>query len=81
MGLHRHERLFLTFLLRHLLIGVAGAFIFGLTLLGLDLFDLRTLIFGSDQPLLYSLLLFFGLFVTFGSVAMGIGVMTIGDDD
>ena len=81
MGLHRHERLFLSFLLRHLLIGVAGALAFGLALLGLDLFDLRTLILGSDQPILFSLLLFFGLFVTFGSVAMGIGVMTIGDDD
>lgn len=81
MGLHRHERLFLTFLLRHLLIGVAGALTFGLALLGLDLFGLRTLILQSDQPFLFSLLLFFGLFVTFGSVAMGIGIMTIGDDD
>lgn len=81
MGLQRHERIFLGFLLRHLLIGVAGALAFGLALLGLNLFDLRTLILGSDQPVLFAGLLFFGLFVTFGSVAMGIGVMTIGEDD
>ena len=81
MGLHRHERIFIGFLLRHLLIGVAGALAFGTALLGLDLFNLRTLIVGSDQPVLFGLLLFFGLFVTFGSVAMGIGIMTIDSDE
>ena len=81
MGLRRHERVFIIFLLRHLLIGVAGALAFGTALLSLDLFSLRTLIFGSDEPFLFGLLLFFGLFVTFGSVAMGIGIMTIDNDE
>ena len=81
MALHRHERIFIVFLLRHLLIGVAGALAFGMALLGLDLFNLRTLIVGSDEPVLFGLLLFFGLFVTFGSVAMGIGIMTIDSEE
>ena len=79
--MHRHERIFIRFLLRHLLIGIVGALAFGIALLGLDMFQIRTLILGSDQPVMFVLLLFFGLIVTFGSVAMGIGVMTIGDDN
>jgi hypothetical protein len=79
--LQPHERRAVGFLLRHLLYGTVGGFVFGGALLWLDFADLRTLIGNSDNPLLYGFMLFFGLFVTFGSVGMGAGVMALGGDD
>jgi hypothetical protein len=78
MPLQPHERHAIGFLLRHLTFGSAGGAAFGAALLALDFARLRTLIFTADQPLLWLLLMFFGLFVTFGSVGMGVGIMTIG---
>ena len=80
MPLQPHERVAIGFLLRHLAFGSVGGFVFGGALLAVDLAGLRTLIFNADEPLLWLLLLFFGLFVTFGSVGMGVGIMTIGRD-
>jgi len=79
--LQPHERRAVGFLLRHLLYGTVGGFVFGAALLWLDFADLRTLIGNSDNPLLYGFMLFFGLFVTFGSAGMGVGVMALGGDD
>ena len=81
MPLLPHERVAIRFLLRHLAFGCTGGLVFGGMLLALDLAGLRTLMFGADEPLLWLLLMFFGLFVTFGSVGMGVGIMTIGRDD
>jgi hypothetical protein len=81
MPLLPHERTAIGFLLRHLAFGTAGGLAFGTALLALDFARLRTLIFGADQPLLWLFLMFFGLFVTFGSVGMGVGIMTIGRGD
>lgn len=74
-----HDFTMLRFLIRHLLYGIAGGLVFGGGLLLLDFADLYSLISGSQEPLLWLLLLFFGLFATFGSVAMGVGVMSLGD--
>ncbi len=79
--LQPHERQALGFLLRHLCHGTVGGFVFGGMLLWLDFASLRTLIATSDNPLLYGFMLFFGLFVTFGSVGMGVGVMSLTDEE
>ena len=78
MPLLPHERAAIGFLLRHLAFGCVGGLVFGGALLALDFAGLRTLIFSADEPLMWLLLMFFGLFVTFGSVGMGVGIMTIG---
>lgn len=80
MTLKKHEKNVLDFLLTHLLLGTIGGFLFGLLLLWADVGGLRTLITGSDDALLIIILLFFGLFITFGSVGMGIGIMSLGED-
>ena len=74
-----HDFTMLRFLVRHLLYGIAGGLAFGGGLLLLDFADLYSLISGSQDPVLWLLLLFFGLSVTFGSAAMGVGVMSLGD--
>ncbi len=81
MGLQRHERHALRFLLQHLAGGVVGAIFFGVLLLALDIAHLRTLATESQDGWLTIVLLFFGLIVTFGSVAMAAGVMSLAQDD
>ena len=66
------------FLLNHLLSGMAGAVVLGLGLLLCDVANLRTLIFSSESVFAASFLLFASLMITFGSVAMGIGIMSLG---
>lgn len=80
MPLKQHEKNVLEFLLTHLLYGTIGGFLFGVLLLWADIGSLRTLISGSEDGLMVVILLFFGLFVTFGSVGMGIGIMSLGED-
>lgn len=75
MPLLPHERHAVLFLLRHCSYGLFGAVVFGGLVLAFDIGSLRTLMFTSDIPLLAFTLFFFGLFVTFGSVAMGIAIM------
>ncbi len=76
-----HEKHVVLFLLRHLLYGTVGGVTFGMLMLAFDIAGLRTLAFNSQQPALALGLLFFGLFVTFGSVGMGVGIMSLGRDD
>lgn len=66
------------FLLNHLLSGMAGAVVLGFGLLLCDVANLRTLIFASESAFVAGFLLFASLMITFGSVAMGIGIMSIG---
>ncbi len=75
-GLLPHEKRFLQFLAGHLALGVAAAA--GLTglLLYFDLFGLRSLAVTQPEGWLGIALIFIGLAITFGSVAMGIGVMS-----
>ncbi|MBF0353865.1 MAG: hypothetical protein HQL43_01345 [Alphaproteobacteria bacterium] len=72
-----HEQPILLFMLRHLTYGAIGGFFFGALLLALDIGGLRGLIFASNDMGLALFLLFFGFFVTFGSVGMAIGIMTV----
>ncbi len=81
MALRRNEKEALGFLGKHLVYGATGGFVFGGTILALDMANLRTLMLNSDNPALAIGLLFFGLFVTFGSAGMGVGVMSLAEDD
>lgn len=69
------------FLLNHLLSGMAGAVVVGLGVLVCDVANLRTLILASESAFVAAFLLFASLMITFGSVAMGIGIMSIGWDN
>jgi hypothetical protein len=75
--LAEHERAPVGYLLRHLGAGAAGSAVFGGLILGFDFAGLRQLIAASPDGVLVTVMLFFGLFVTFGGVALAIGVMTL----
>lgn len=76
-----HEKRAVFFLLRHLASGAAGAVVLGIGLLALDVANLATLMRSSDHGPVAAVMLFAGLILTFGSVAMGIGVMALNEDD
>ncbi len=71
----------LLLLFHHLLYGTFGAALFCGLLLYFDIAHLWTLAVASGQPILVIALLFFGLFITFGSIAMGIGIMSLKEND
>ena len=66
------------FLVRHAVLGIAAALVFGGLLIAADVGGLRRLAAADESGWLYLVLLFFGLAVTFGSAAMGISVMSLG---
>lgn len=74
------EKAAVLFLLKHLLSGVAGAVVLATGLLLFDVANLATLMGSSDHGIIAGVMLYAGLIVTFGSVAMGIGVMTLNED-
>ena len=76
--MQRMQKDALLFLLRHLLFGSFGGFLFGALILVFDVAGLGTLVRSSPDAGIALLLLFFGLFVTFGSVGMGAAVMSLG---
>lgn len=78
--MHHHHRRFIGFLLKHLVYGIIGGFVFGALLLWQDVAGIATLIFASPERDLFLLLLFFGLFITFGSIGMAVGVMQLGEE-
>jgi len=75
-----YEKAAVLFLLQHLASGAAGAVVLGIGILVFDIANLGTLVTGSEQWLMATFLLFFGLMTTFGGVAMCVGVMSIGED-
>jgi hypothetical protein len=75
-----NHRRFWGFLLKHCLYGSVGGMLLGGLLVWQDVNGLGTMIFASpDWPLVLGLL-FFGLFVTFGSIGMAVGVMQLGEE-
>ncbi len=78
--LQAHERHAIKFLLQHLAVGATGGFVFGGLLLLFDIGGLRTLAFNSSDTGVVLFMLFFGLFITFGSAGMGVGVMSLGEE-
>ena len=68
----------LKFLALHLACGIIAAAIFGSAILVSDLSHIYTLAMSSAHPTMVIVLLYAGLAVTFGGVAMMVGVMTLG---
>jgi hypothetical protein len=81
LKLLRHEQAAISFLVRHMLFGIVGALLFGALILYFDVGHLRSLAGQSQDGPLTLVLFFFGLVITFGSVAMGVGVMSQGQDE
>lgn len=81
MALNTKEREALKFLGVHLVYGLAAALTFGIAVLVTNLGNLRTLAMDSSQPVSVLALFFFGLFITFGSVGMGVGIMSLARDE
>ena len=75
-----HHKPALAFLLRHLIVGTIAGFVLGGLLLWQDVAGLGTMIRQSPDGWLFAVMLFFGLFITFGSVAMAVGVMGLGKE-
>jgi hypothetical protein len=71
------EKSALRFVARHLVLGLGAGALFGLVLLASDLAGLRSLAFSSEAPWLVVALLFFGLFITFGSVSLAANLMLL----
>ncbi|WP_448187774.1 hypothetical protein [Azospirillum sp. sgz301742] len=74
------ERNALLYLAKHLAAGVTAGLVFCGAMLWLDVGGLRTLLVAADSVGV-GLYLFIGsICITFGSVAMGVGVMGLGDN-
>jgi hypothetical protein len=71
------EKSALRFAARHLALGLGAGALFGLVLLASDFAGLRSLAFASEAPWLVVALLFFGLFITFGSVSLAANLMLL----
>ncbi len=78
--MHAHHRRFIGFLLRHCLFGCTGGLLLGVLLLWQDVGGIGSLIAASPDRGLFLVLLFFGLFITFGSIGMAVGIMQLGEE-
>jgi hypothetical protein len=74
------ERRAVGFLFKHLAAGAVGGFLFGALVLWFDVAGLATMIEASSHRVLALFMLFFGLFITFGSLGMAVGVMGLGEE-
>ena len=72
-----NDRSALRFVARHLATGLGAGALFGIAILAADLAGLRSLAFSSEVPWLVVALLFFGLFITFGSVSLAANLMLL----
>lgn len=80
----REARSIIKFMIEHTAYGGFGALVFGALVLFFDIGGIYTLAMSSRDAPIFIFLLFFGLFVTFGGISLGIGIMTMGgfsDDD
>jgi hypothetical protein len=72
-----NDRTALRFVIRHLAMGLGAGALFGAAILASDLAGLRSLALASEAPWLVIALLFFGLFITFGSVSLAANLMLL----
>jgi hypothetical protein len=80
----REARSIVRFMIEHTAYGGFGALVFGGLVLYFDIGGIYSLAMASRDAPIFVFLLFFGLFVTFGGISLGIGIMTLGgfsDDD
>lgn len=81
LPLRADDKQVLKYLATYLVYGLAAGLTFGLGVLATDLGNLRTMAMESGRPILVLAVFFFSLLITFGSVGMGVGVMTFGMGD
>jgi hypothetical protein len=80
----REARSIVRFMIEHTAYGGFGALVFGGLVLFFDIGGIYSLAMSSRDAPIFIFLLFFGLFVTFGGISLGIGIMNLGgfsDDD
>jgi hypothetical protein len=68
------------FMIKHLLAGSVGGIVLACLILWYDVAGLASMIFTSPVDLVALGMLFFGLFVTFGSVAIATAIMGLGEE-
>jgi hypothetical protein len=68
------------FLLKHLATGAVGAIITASGILLLDVAGIGGLVSNSEHGAVAVAMLYVSLILTFGSVAMGIGIMALNED-
>jgi hypothetical protein len=70
----------LLFMLKHLVAGACGGVLLGALVLWYDIAGIATMAAASSDEFLIYAMLFFGLFITFGSIGMAVGVMGLGEE-
>jgi len=79
-NLHWTARTTLLFLLKHMLSGMFGGFLFGGLFLYYDVNKLWTMISSSQDMWLVLVMMFTGLGITFGSIGMGWGIFSLAQE-
>lgn len=74
----REARSIVRFMIEHTAYGGFGALVFGVLVLFFDIGGIYSLAMSSRDAPIFIFLLFFGLFVTFGGISLGIGIMSLG---
>lgn len=75
-----YHRPAIRFLLKHMIYGTIGGVTLGALILWFDFAGLATMIFASSEKYLFLIMLFFGLWITFGSMGMAVGIMSLGEE-
>ena len=68
------------FLLKHLATGAAGAIVLATGILVMNVAGIGALVANSEHGVIAVIMLYASLILTFGSVAMGIGIMALNED-
>lgn len=74
------EKHAILFLLKHLATGAVGAIVLATGILVLNIAGIGELVANSEHGVIAVIMLYASLILTFGSVAMGIGVMALNED-
>ncbi|MBL4839736.1 MULTISPECIES: hypothetical protein [Thalassospira] len=74
----REARSIVKFMIEHTAYGGFGALVFGALVLFFDIGGIYSLAMASRDAPIFIMLLFFGLFITFGGISLGIGIMNLG---
>lgn len=74
------EKHAILFLLKHLATGAAGAIVLATGILVTNVAGIGHLVANSEHGVIAAIMLYASLILTFGSVAMGIGIMALNED-
>lgn len=74
------EKHAILFLLKHLATGAAGAVVLATGILVMNVAGIGELVSNSEHGFIAIAMLYVSLILTFGSVAMGIGIMALNED-